>query len=196
MRNLHIVMLPWFATGHMTPFLHISNEFAAKGHKITFLLPHKSLPPLHNFNLHPNLISFHILSVPSVAGLPPATETASEIPISLTHLLAVAFDLTRPQVAEILRSRRPDFVFYDFAHWVPEIAAPLGIRSICYTVVSAASIAVTVFPGRRVSLQNPFTEEELREPPPEYPSATVVFRGRREARSLLFLSMPFGDGIF
>lgn len=193
--DLHVVMFPWFATGHMTPFLHISNELASRGHTVTFLLPNKALPHLQHLNLHPNLISFHILTVPPVSGLPPATETASEIPISLTPLLTTAFDLTRPQVAEIIHSTRPDVVLYDFAHWLPEITAPLRIRSISFTVVSAASIAVAVFPGRTVSIDNPLTEEELQEPPPGYPSSTVVMRGGREARSLLFLSMPFGDGI-
>ncbi|XP_022941618.1 UDP-glycosyltransferase 79B6-like [Cucurbita moschata] len=192
--KLHIAMFPWFAAGHMTPFLHISNELAARGHKITFLLPSKALPLLQNLNLHPNLISFHFLTVPHVSGLPPATETASDIPISLTPLLASAFDMTRQQVAEILCSACPDVVFYDFAYWVPEIAAPLRIKSVSFTVVSAASIAVIAYPRRRVTVDDPITEEELRKPPPGYPSSTVVLRGCREERSLLFLSMPFGEG--
>ncbi|TYK11251.1 UDP-glycosyltransferase 79B6-like [Cucumis melo var. makuwa] len=194
-QSLHILMFPWFATGHITPFLHISNHLASKNHRITFLLPNNPSPLFHSLNLYPNLISFHFLSLPSVPGLPPAAHSASDIPLSLTPLLASAFDLTRPQVHRIIHSLRPDFVFFDFAHWIPDITAPLQIRSICFTVVSAASVAVTVFPGRRVSLDHPLTEEDFREPPVGYPSSTVVFHDSRESRSLLFLSMPFGQGI-
>lgn len=193
--NLHIMMFPWFATGHITPFLHISNELASRRHRITFLLPNKPSPLFQSLNLYPSLISFHFLSLPPVPGLPSAAQTASDIPISLTPLLASAFDLTRPQVADIILSDRPDLVFFDFAHWLPDITAPLRIRSICFTVVSAASIAVTVFPGRTVSLDLPLTEDDFREPPPGYPSSTVVFHDSRESRSLLFFSMPFGQGI-
>lgn len=189
-------MFPWFAIGHMTPFLHISNQLAARGHTITFLLPKKASSHFQHLNLHPHLISFRILTVPPVPGLPPTAETASDVPFSLNNLLSIAFDLTRPQVADVIHSACPDLVLYDFAYWIPEITTPLKIRSISYIVVSAASIAVAVFPGRKnASIDDPLTEEELQRPPPGYPSSTVVLRAGREARSLLFLSKPFGDGI-
>lgn len=77
----------------MTPFLHLSNELAKRGHKISFSLPKKALILLEDLNLQPGLITFH-----AVAALPPGSETASEIPISDTPSLAAAMDLTRPPV--------------------------------------------------------------------------------------------------
>ncbi|KAL6314517.1 hypothetical protein AAG906_026853 [Vitis piasezkii] len=42
--KFHIAMYPWFAFGHLTPYLHLSNELAERGHKITFILPKRLNP--------------------------------------------------------------------------------------------------------------------------------------------------------
>ncbi|PQM35995.1 UDP-glycosyltransferase 79B6-like [Prunus yedoensis var. nudiflora] len=100
--NFHIAMFPWFAMGHITPFLHLSNELAARGHRISFLVPKKAQLELQHLNLHPNLISFHTITVPHVEGLPEGTEIASDIPTSM--LLSIALDLTRDQIQGFLKS--------------------------------------------------------------------------------------------
>ncbi|KAK2996481.1 hypothetical protein RJ639_025727 [Escallonia herrerae] len=173
--KFHVAMFPWLAMGHMTPFLHLSNELAQRGHKISFLLPKKAKFQLQDNNLHPDLITLHGLAVPHVGGLPHGTETASEIPIFLNGLLATAMDLMRDQVEESLRDLKPDMVFYDAAHWIPELATDIGFKTVCYKVVSAASVAIALVPAR-------------------YPSSTVVLRGH-EARALSFIALEFGSGI-
>ncbi|XP_022846167.1 anthocyanidin 3-O-glucoside 2'''-O-xylosyltransferase-like [Olea europaea var. sylvestris] len=192
--KLHIAMFPWFAFGHMTPFLHLSNELALRGHKISFLLPKKAQIQLQNANPHPNLITFYALSVPQVEGLPPGAETASEIPIFLTSRLAAAMDLTRDQVKETIHGLNPDFVFYDTAHWIPDLASEFGFKTVCYNVVCAASIAIALVPARKGLEDGSVSGEELMEPPAGYPSDTVVLR-KHEARSLSFISTEFGDEI-
>ncbi|XP_050216042.1 UDP-glycosyltransferase 79B6-like [Mercurialis annua] len=192
--NFHIVMFPWFAVGHMTPFLHLANRLAQRGCSISFLLPKKAKQQLQHFNLHPHLISFHSITVPPVDGLPVGTETASDIPIHMTHFLSIALDRTRDQVEKVILETKPKLVLFDVAHWIPEITRPLGIKTINYNVVSAASVAIALVPARNVTKDRPITEAELLEPPVGYPSENVVLRGH-EARSLLFVSFPFGEGI-
>ncbi|XWS52119.1 hypothetical protein CRYUN_Cryun11dG0039700 [Craigia yunnanensis] len=192
--DFHILMFPWFAFGHMTPFLYLANKLAEKGHRITFVLPKKAVNQLENLNVHPDLISFHPVIVPSVTGLPPGAETASDIPIFLTHFLSIAMDLTRDQVESVMSSVKPKLVLYDTAHWIPEVAKPLGIKTICFNVVCAASIAIVLVPARNLTSERPITEAELAVPPPGYPSSSVVLRGR-EVQSLLFVTNPFGEGL-
>ncbi|RVX03921.1 hypothetical protein VitviT2T_029489 [Vitis vinifera] len=192
--KFHVAMFPWFAFGHMTAFLHLSNKLAERGHKITFMLPKKAQSQLQTLNFHPTLISFHPLSIPHVDGLPPGAETASDIPIFLTHLLATAMDRATDQLEAALRASNPDFLFYDCSHLAPVLASRLGIKAICYNVVCAASIAIALVPARGVSKDRPVTEAELAVPPSGYPSSTAVFR-RHEGRALQFISAPFGDGI-
>ncbi|CAL9243482.1 unnamed protein product [Arabidopsis halleri] len=186
--SMTIVMYPWLAFGHMTPFLHLSNKLAEKGHKIVFLLPKKALYQLEPLNLYPNLITFHTISIPHVKGLPPGAETNSDVPFFLTHLLAVAMDQTRPEVETIFRTIKPDLVFYDSAHWIPEIAKPVGAKTVCFNIVSAASIALSLVPAaeREVIDGKEMSGEELAKTPLGYPSSKVVLRAH-EAKALSFV---------
>ncbi|PON39004.1 UDP-glucuronosyl/UDP-glucosyltransferase [Parasponia andersonii] len=196
MAKFHVAMFPWFAIGHITPFIHLANEFAIRGHKITILVPKRAQLQLqHLISLQPphqDLISFISITVPHLQGLPPGAETASDVHIFSSHLLAAAMDLTRHQVESSLRSSKPDIVFYDFAHWVPDITSQMGIKAVCFSVVSASSLAIALVPARNVPVDRLITEDDMKEPPPGYPSSTVVLRGP-EVRSLLFITLPFGD---
>lgn len=189
-----IVMLPWFAVGHMTPFLHLSNKLAEKGHKITILLPRKAQTQLQHFNLHPDLITLHPLTVPPVDGLPAGAETASDVPMSSINLLVIAMDRCRGQVEAVIKAAKPRLLFYDIAYWMATISKSLSIKCIKYNVVCAASIATALVPARNVPKDRPVTEAELAMPPAGYPSDTIVLR-RHEARELTFISFPFGEGM-
>ncbi|EOA34863.1 hypothetical protein CARUB_v10022445mg, partial [Capsella rubella] len=75
-QKFHAFMFLWFAFGHMTPYLHLANKLAEKGHKITFLLPKKTQKQLEHLNLFPESIIFHPLTIPDVDGLPPLPENS------------------------------------------------------------------------------------------------------------------------
>lgn len=191
---LRVTMFPHFAMGHITPFLQLANELAERGHKTTIFLPRKAQLLLQHLIRHPNLITINQVTVPHVDGLPPGAETVADIPLSLEPTFTIALDRMQDQVEAFLRAEKPDLVLFDFAHWIPDIAKPLGIKTVQHSAVSAASLAILLVPARNVPADRPITEEELREPPPGYPSSTVLLR-RHEVRSLLFVTMPFGEGI-
>ncbi|KAL2523551.1 UDP-glycosyltransferase 79B3 [Abeliophyllum distichum] len=193
--RLHLAMFPWLAMGHITPFIHLSNELAKRGHKISFLLPKKALNQLGNNNLYPDLIKFHVVAVPHVEGLPPGAETASDIDITGKNPLAIAFDAMAEQVEVLLSDLKPDFVFYDFADWIPKLASKIGFKTICYNVICASCLAIGIVPARKIPKDRPMTEEELMEPPKGYPSSTVVLRGQ-EALTLSFIGMDYGATTF
>ncbi|OWM78683.1 hypothetical protein CDL15_Pgr002854 [Punica granatum] len=120
---LHIMMYPWFAMGHLTPFMHLANKLARRGHKISFLIPARTQPKLEPFNLHPKLIVF----VPDHReGLPPGAETTSNMPSPLHSLIMTAMDRTESDIRLLLRDLKPQVVFYDFAYWMPGLARPQG----------------------------------------------------------------------
>ncbi|WCJ17785.1 UDP-Glycosyltransferase superfamily protein [Euphorbia peplus] len=135
-------MFPWLAFGHVIPFLHLSNKLAEKGIKISFLIPKGVAPNLAKLNRFPDLIRYFPLTIPHVQGLPPGAETVSDIPDSLENHLCTAFDQTRDEVRSILSIILPDFVFFDFAFWVPSLGRDLGFKSVMYNIVCAALIYV------------------------------------------------------
>nr|VDD13145.1 unnamed protein product [Brassica oleracea] len=157
----------------MTAFLHLSNKLAEKGHEIVFLLPKKALDQGPQFF---KTGSVRTISIPHVKGLPPSAETNSDVPFFLTHLLAVAMNQTRPEEETILRTNKPDLVFYYSADWIPEIAKPVGAKIVCYNTFSAASIALTLVPAaeREIIDGKEMSAEELAKPPLGYPSSKVV----------------------
>ena len=184
-----IVMYPWFAFGHMTPYLYLSNELASRGHIITFILPKKAESQLQPLNLHPNLITFHPLTIPHVDGLPPGAETGSDLPGSLHHLLAVAMDRTADQVEAALRALKPDFLFFDLSHWAPALASKLGVKSVYYSAVCASAVAHLPPPdGSSDHVPPPLS-------PPGYPSSSTVVLRPHEVWMEQFMFAPFGAGL-
>lgn len=176
--SMSIVMYPWFAMGHLTAFLHMSNKLADGGHKIFFLLPTKTQAQLKQFNLYPDLINFIPLRVPQVEGLPPGAETTADIPFHLQPNLRLAMDGTQPQIESILQEIKPQVVFFDFTHWLPKLARPLGIKSIFFITMSPATSGYTF---RREQT----TDVDLLKAPPGFPSSCIKLLSH-EARGLNF----------
>lgn len=174
-KSLSFVMYPWFAMGHLTAFLHLSNKLADKGHRISFILPTKSQSKLKNFNLHPHLIKF----IP----LTDVAETTSDISDpSLQPLLRLAMDRTQPIIESLLRDIRPHFVFYDFQHWLPSVARPLGIKAVHFATVSPATIGYSCIREDRIK-----DAHELTKPPSGYPCSSAIKLRYHEARGVFYV---------
>lgn len=190
--NSHV---SWLAFGHMIPFLNLSNELAKKGHKISILLPKNAQIRLQNLNLYPNLITFHTLTIPHVHGLPEGAETTADVPGSLESLLATAMDELYDQIKSFLRNIKPHFVFFDFAHWIPDVASEIGgIKTLCYKTVCAATSAISLIRSPEMSTFMASTAADIVKPPPGYPSTTVVLH-ECEAKLLSFLFHEYGKGV-
>ncbi|PON77934.1 UDP-glucuronosyl/UDP-glucosyltransferase [Parasponia andersonii] len=188
--KLHIAMYPWFAMGHLTSFLHISNKLAERGHRISFFIPTKTQSKLVSFNLHPDLIAFIPIQVPHVDGLPPGAETTADVPYPLLSFLMTAMDLTRPDIEAALLDLKPHFVFFDFTHWLPGSVRRFGIKAVHYCTVSPATVGFMLSPERTT-----ITESALMEPPPSFPSSSIKLRVH-EARDLAKVTLKeFGKGI-
>lgn len=139
--SFHIAMYPWLAIGHIIPYLNLSNKLAKRGHKISFLIPARTQSKFEHLNLHPHLIIFVPITLPHVEGLPQGTETTSNLDPSLVPLLTTAMDRTKPQIEDLLLQLKPNFVFFDSAYWLPNLARPLGIKSVAYWVTSLVTAA-------------------------------------------------------
>ncbi|GMN40590.1 hypothetical protein TIFTF001_009819 [Ficus carica] len=192
--SLHIVMFPWFGLGHITPYLHISNKLARKGHKISFIVPIKTQSKIQHLNQFPQLITFVPIAVPHVDGLPPGAETTSDVPsASLIPLIVAAMDLTEHDIELLLSNLRPHIVFFDFAYWIPKLARQLGIKSVFLNAVSL--VLVGYISGRDKEQQetsNQSLEKLLMQPPPGFPDPSVKLHRFEVQHFVSFISRPFG----
>ncbi|WJX44607.1 UDP-glycosyltransferase 79B30 [Trifolium repens] len=180
--SLHIAMYPWFAMGHQTAFIHLANKLVKKGHKITFFTPKKAQSKLESFNLHPQSITFITIKVPHVDGLPPNAETTADVPYPLQPHLMTAMDRTKPDIETHLIKLKPHIVFYDFAHWIPSLTKPLGIKALHYCIISTVTVGYTLTPAR-YSKGNNISEFDLMEPPSGYPDSSIKLHSH-EAKAL------------
>ncbi|WJX73527.1 anthocyanidin 3-O-glucoside 2'''-O-xylosyltransferase [Trifolium repens] len=192
---MHIVMFPWFAMGHLTPYLHFSNKLAKRGHKISFFIPKKTQTKLQHLNLNPNLITFVPINVPHVDGLPHDAETSSDVPFSLVPLIATAMDQTEKQIELLLKELKPQIVFFDFQYWLPNLTQKLGIKSLQYWISSPFAISY-FWNGPRQSHGKGLTVDDLKKPPSGYPDSYI----KLHQHELKFLSttrkLVFGSGVF
>nr|AMQ26122.1 UDP-glycosyltransferase 9 [Pueraria montana var. lobata]WMX26787.1 UGT79B102 [Pueraria montana var. lobata] len=186
---LHIAMYPWFAMGHLTPFLHLANKLAKRGHKISFFIPKRTQAKLENLNLHLSLITFVPINVPHVDGLPCDAETTSDVPSSLFPLIATAMDLTQKDIELLLLDLKPHIVFFDFAtYWLPNLARRIGIKSLQYWIISPATIAYMASPARQ-------REDDMRKPPSGFPDCSIKLHAHEVRFLAATRKLEFGNGV-
>ncbi|MCD7463746.1 UDP-glycosyltransferase [Datura stramonium] len=134
---------------------------------------------INNQNLYPNLITFHTLTIPRVNGLPEGAETTADVPGYLESLLATAMDELYDQIKSFLRNLKPHFVFFDFAHWIPDVALEIGgIKTLCYKIVCPAASAISLIRSPlEMTTFMASTAADLVKPPPGYPSTPFLVFG-------------------
>uniref|UniRef100_A0A7N0V5K5 Glycosyltransferase n=1 Tax=Kalanchoe fedtschenkoi TaxID=63787 RepID=A0A7N0V5K5_KALFE len=187
-KHLHVAMFPWFAMGHLTAYMNFSNKLAEQGHRVSFLSPSKPHPLISTLNAHPHLITLIHVPIPQVPGLDPSIQTTADFTDFKTerNLLATAFDRTAPFIESFLHESKPDVVFHDFSHWLPQIARTNQTLAVAFFTVSAACLAQTL-------IQKEKADQVLR-PPPDFPGASVRLRKHEIRQAVTLLKEGFGDG--
>ncbi|XP_072956253.1 anthocyanidin-3-O-glucoside rhamnosyltransferase-like [Typha angustifolia] len=169
--SLHICMFPFLAFGHISPFAQLSRKlFSAAGVRITFLTAAGNVPRVAALLPSSPSISVVPLHLPPIPGLPAGAESTAEVSAAGAELLKLALDETKPQVSALLRDLRPDVVLIDFSHpWVGSITAPLGIKTLLFSVFAAVSTAFLMVPSRASS-----SLSSISSPPEGFPTSSAI----------------------
>nr|DAD22148.1 TPA_asm: hypothetical protein HUJ06_023611 [Nelumbo nucifera] len=186
--NLHVVIVPWLAFGHLIPFLQLSMALAKAGIRVSFISTPRNVQRLPK--VPPNLaalVRFVELRLPTVEGLPLGAEATVDVSMDEIQHLKTAYDLLRHQVKQFVANESPDWIIQDFIpFWVAEIAREYGVPLITFSVYSAATLG---FHGPLDYLTNDghakyWTSPESMMFPPEWVTfpSSVAFR-RHEANA-------------
>ncbi|KAJ6694884.1 GLYCOSYLTRANSFERASE [Salix koriyanagi] len=148
--------------GHLIPFLQLSKLLAEKGHKIYFVSTPRNLNRLPEI---PKQLSSKIVLVsfplPRVPNLPSFAESSTDVPYTKQQLLKKAFDLLEPPLTTFLESSKPDWIFYDYAsHWLPSVAARLGISCAFFSLFTAATLSYIGPPSVLMNIGDPRSKAE------------------------------------
>ncbi|XP_028761802.1 UDP-glycosyltransferase 79B30-like [Neltuma alba] len=192
---LHIAVFPWFAMGHLIPYIQLSNKLAKRGHRISFIIPRKTRSKLDQFNLYPRLITFYPITLPPCDGLPDYAETTSDVPPPFFRLIMAAMDRTENQIEELLLQLKPQIVFFDFVYWLPNLACKLGIKSVLFLIINPATVGYNASPARLLQ-GSKLTEADLMKPPSGFPSSSMKLHPHEAKIFAWRRTLDFGNGIF
>ncbi|KAL3531074.1 hypothetical protein ACH5RR_010396 [Cinchona calisaya] len=194
--GLHVAMFPFFAFGHISPFVQLSNKLSSHGVKISFFSALGNVNRIKSM-LNPTPTTQVIpLTIPPVEGLPPGLESTADLSPAQSELLKVALDLMQPQIKTLLSQLKPHFVLFDFAQeWLPPLAAELGIKTVFYSVFVALSTSYLTVPARLPEPKTSPTIEDLKKPPPGFPKTSSITSVKTfEARDFLYMFKSFHGG--
>ncbi|KAL0920369.1 hypothetical protein M5K25_009499 [Dendrobium thyrsiflorum] len=200
--SLHILMLPWFAFGHLLPFLELAKSIARKGHRISFLTTPKNAarlpaipPPLTPF------INFIEIPLPKIEHLPENAEATIDLPSAdLRPYLSKAFDTFEQKLSDLIQTKQIsslDCILFDYAaHWVPTIAIKFSVPCAFFSIFNASSLSFFGPPSAQMGGAGAWTRaEELTLLPTWIPfPSTIVFRSF-EAHQMFNATIPDASGV-
>ncbi|TMW88510.1 hypothetical protein EJD97_018479 [Solanum chilense] len=141
MEKMRIVMLPYLAYGHITPFLELAKKLSNRGFSIhicsspiNLSFIKAKIPEKYSSSIH--LVELHL---PNLPELPPHHHTTNGLPNHLKQTLFKTLKMTKPQLHQILSDLKPDFFIYDIMLlWSAVVASSLNIPSLRFYTVNAA----------------------------------------------------------
>ncbi|GMP22356.1 hypothetical protein CsSME_00000412 [Camellia sinensis var. sinensis] len=111
----NVLMLPWLAHGHISPFLELAKKLLERNFHIYLCSTPINLKSIKKritdkYSLSIELVEIHI---PSLPELRPHYHATNSLPIHLNSTLRTAFEMASTSFSTILNTLSPDLVIYD-----------------------------------------------------------------------------------
>ncbi|KAJ4843761.1 hypothetical protein Tsubulata_034593 [Turnera subulata] len=157
--NIRVLMFPWLAHGHISPFLELAKKLSKRNFQIYLCSTPVNLHPLKEklARLNFPLIQLVDLHLPPLPDLPPHYQTTKGLPHHLLGTLENALDMASPTFANIFTRINPDLLICDiFQPWATSLAVSLNIPTVHFVTFGAISNPVELkgFKKTGVALPN------------------------------------------
>ncbi|XP_047306276.1 beta-D-glucosyl crocetin beta-1,6-glucosyltransferase-like [Impatiens glandulifera] len=162
---LNVVMVPWLAHGHVSPYLELAKRLADRNFRIYLCSTPINLSSIkkrvtQKYSQSIKLIEFHI---PSQPDLPPHFHTTNGLPLHLKSVLKRAMDKASPSFTQIIKTLKPDILIYDFnQQWASIAATTIGIPSVPFISGSASAICYIFHTFMKQGVDFPYPVLNLR----------------------------------
>ncbi|KAL5699877.1 beta-D-glucosyl crocetin beta-1,6-glucosyltransferase [Ranunculus cassubicifolius] len=142
--DLHVLMFPWLAHGHIYPFLELAKKLTQRNIFIYFCSTPALLSSIDK-HIIPCSIRLVELHLPSLPNLPADRHTTKSLPLHLQPTLKTALDMSEPLFSDILSTFKPDLLIYDYIQpWAPQVAAAQNIPAIHFQTMGAAATSYLI----------------------------------------------------
>ncbi|MCE0482395.1 hypothetical protein HAX54_041146 [Datura stramonium] len=164
--TISVLMLPWLAHGHISPFLELAKKLTNRNFHIYICSTPINLSSIkknvtRKYSQSIELVEIHL---PSLPNLPPHYHTTNGLPPHLMNTLKTAFEIASPNFSKILETLNPDLVIYDFNQpWAAESASSMNIPAVQFLTFSVTVIALALHVFDKPGEKFPFPEIYLRE---------------------------------
>ncbi|XP_055826538.1 beta-D-glucosyl crocetin beta-1,6-glucosyltransferase-like [Solanum dulcamara] len=157
--SLRVLMFPWLAHGHISPYLTVSKKLADRGFyvylcstPVNLNLIKKRIPQKYSLSIH--LVELHI---PELPELPPNYHTTNGLPTHLNSTLKKAVKMSKPEFSRILHDLKPDLLIHDVLQlWAKEIANSKNIPAITLLTFGAAVLSYFLHSKKKPGIEFPF----------------------------------------
>ncbi|KAL3520855.1 hypothetical protein ACH5RR_019004 [Cinchona calisaya] len=146
-RSYRILMLPWLAHGHISPFLELAKALTKRNFYIYVCSTPINLNSLEQNLAQKDNISIKLveLQLPIFPELPPHYHTTNGLPPHLMPTLKEAVDMAKASFQNILITLKPDLVLCDFLQpWAPSLASAQNIPAVVFLSFGAAAFSYMV----------------------------------------------------
>ncbi|GKU91572.1 hypothetical protein SLEP1_g5432 [Rubroshorea leprosula] len=165
-RRVNVLLLPWLAHGHISPFLELAKRLATRNFDIHFCstpfnitsIKQRLLPPNSSASIH-----FVELHLPPSPELPPPHHTANALPPHLMSSLKTAFNDSTSSFTTILKTLNPDLLIHDYVPlWAPVLASSMNIPAVQFLSVGATMASFAMHFSQNPTINFPFPSIYLR----------------------------------
>ncbi|CAL5363386.1 unnamed protein product [Camellia sinensis] len=164
-RKINVLMLPFLAHGHITPFLELAKKLAHKNFYIYLCSTPINLNSIKKRITDKDSLSIELVEIhlPCLPELPPHYHTTNGLPIHLNSTLQTAFKMASASFSNILNTLSPDLLIYDFnLPWAPTIASSYDIPAVDFMPVGVSMATFSLHKFMKGGDEFPFPEIQLR----------------------------------
>ncbi|KAK6149122.1 hypothetical protein DH2020_016647 [Rehmannia glutinosa] len=157
---IRVVMLPWLAYGHITPYLELAKKLTTRNFIIYLCSTPATLTSIEK-KITAKLsqsIKLVPLLLPNLPDLPRKFHTTNGLPPHLMPRLKEAFDSSVEDFSYILSDIKPDLLIYDFQAWAPLVAKEQNIPAVQFITNSTTMSCFTFHYYKNPSIEFPFPE--------------------------------------
>ncbi|CAK9168792.1 unnamed protein product [Ilex paraguariensis] len=164
--TIKVLMLPWLAHGHISPFLELAKNLTNRNFHIYLCSTPINLASIkeritEKYSRSIQIVELHL---PCLPELPAHYHTTNGLPPYLMSTLKTAFEMASHSFDYIVKTLKPDLLIYDFNQpWAAAVASSHNIPAVQFLTLGAAFVSFGLHIFKQSGKEFPFPEIYLHE---------------------------------